>query len=348
MTQVSKIERILNLVSVLLKERRPVSWREIAGQVVGYDDGGDPKSLERRFERDKAALKELGIPIQFYPPGLYDSEGYMISREVCFLDSIEFMPHEASLLQALSELSLREGSKSPELWSALQKLRFDEQPGRESETSDPSAAELLSEEQTVLRLDTVNALRSTPQLDAITEATVSNKSIKFKYYAISTGETRVRNVDPYGLGFAGGAWYLVGRDHERDAIRQFKVARIKGKAECTAESSSFTPPEGFDVMTHLDASPWLRGEAEAREVSVHMSRAIAWLSQGPGSSRRVEPQPDGGAIVHFTVHEEAAFMRWLLCHGKHVRVIGPKDFKKRYLETIDALIDRHAVKEGAA
>src|SRR5205814_4718780 len=58
--EVSKTERILNLVSFLLKERRPVPWREIAGRVVGYDDGSDPKSLERRFERDKSALKEMG------------------------------------------------------------------------------------------------------------------------------------------------------------------------------------------------------------------------------------------------------------------------------------------------
>ena len=107
MAQISKIERILNLVSYLLKERRPVPWREICGRVVGYDDGSDPKSLKRRFERDKAALKELGIPIKFFGPGTYDTEGYVVSREACFLDPLELMPHETALLNLLSELSLK-------------------------------------------------------------------------------------------------------------------------------------------------------------------------------------------------------------------------------------------------
>src|SRR4051812_19448862 len=98
MAQISKTERLLNLVSYLLKERQPVLWREIAGKVMGYDDKSDPESLARRFERDKSALKEMGIPVMYYPAGTAEKEGYLIPREACFLDRLELSPRESTLL----------------------------------------------------------------------------------------------------------------------------------------------------------------------------------------------------------------------------------------------------------
>lgn len=36
--KVSKTERLLNLISFMLRSRRPVPFAKIAGHVVGYDD----------------------------------------------------------------------------------------------------------------------------------------------------------------------------------------------------------------------------------------------------------------------------------------------------------------------
>ena len=50
----------------LLKSRQPVSFARIRESVVGYRDERENRaSLERRFERDKAALRELGVPLKF-------------------------------------------------------------------------------------------------------------------------------------------------------------------------------------------------------------------------------------------------------------------------------------------
>ncbi|MFC1707609.1 helix-turn-helix transcriptional regulator [Planctomycetota bacterium] len=348
MPQISKIERVLNLVSYLLKERRPVPWREIAGKVVGYDDKTDQKSLERRFERDKAALKDLGIPIRFYPPGVYESEGYMISREHCFLDTLELLPHEVALLNLLSELGVRTGERSPELLSALQKLRFDETPSyvqQPAGAGDEDGGGVSAWRRSVLRLDKVASVRSDPNVERITQAVLTSTAASFTYYAISSGETRQRTVDPYGLGFARGNWYLVGRDHLRDAIRQFKVARICGTVQLGGGPRSFAVPEDFNVHEHMERAPWAASTddgARPLEVAVLLDRDIAWFVDGPVASTSLEEREDGSVVHRLQVTDEAAFVSWLLRHAQHVRVLEPASLRKRFRDAVRRLIERHA------
>jgi len=54
-----------NLVLVLLEASRPLALREIASTVVGYPEGKE--ASRQAFERDKRALRELGIPISVDP-----------------------------------------------------------------------------------------------------------------------------------------------------------------------------------------------------------------------------------------------------------------------------------------
>ena len=45
----------------------------------------------------------------------------------------------------------------------------------------------------------------------------------------SATRSATRRVDPYQLLYQGGQFYVVGRSHERDAIRVFRLSRIRGK-----------------------------------------------------------------------------------------------------------------------
>ena len=64
----------------------------------------------------------------------------------------------------------------------------------------------------------------------------------------SDGESTRRSVDPYGVVFHDGVWYLVGYCHLRHAIRIFRLDRIVGME---VERSSFAPPENFDSLGYL-------------------------------------------------------------------------------------------------
>ena len=78
--RISKPERLLNLVAFLLSSRQPVPFSRIRGRVAGYDDPASPEALEKRFDRDKAELRALGVPIVYETSDEHGDEGYRIPR----------------------------------------------------------------------------------------------------------------------------------------------------------------------------------------------------------------------------------------------------------------------------
>ena len=103
------------------------------------------------------------------------------------------------------------------------------------------------------------------------------------------GEESTRELDPYGLVFHSGRWYVTGHDHRRGAVRTFRLDRV---ARVAPTGAGFAAPEGFDPVAHVVA-----GLAEVPyrlevEVLVHgppvdvARRWPAWLGT-------VEAHPDG-------------------------------------------------------
>jgi proteasome accessory factor B len=126
--RISRQERLLNLVALLLRSRRPVPWDLIRERVHGYDDPDESDAtVARRFERDKAALRELGIPVRFHPADPPNPEGYSIPREAVFLPQLRLSPQEVTLLAVGVRFARADvaGPIADSLTSALQKLQFD-------------------------------------------------------------------------------------------------------------------------------------------------------------------------------------------------------------------------------
>jgi hypothetical protein len=67
-----------------------------------------------------------------------------------------------------------------------------------------------------------------------------------KYH--SGSGTRVRKVNPYGIGMYEGVQYFVGYDHYRNQRRYFRPKKVEWM-EVTDES--FSPPDDFDVDEYL-------------------------------------------------------------------------------------------------
>src|SRR5712692_1195317 len=56
------LERLLNLVALLLNSSRPLTFEEIRAKIPAYQQD-DVASAKRMFERDKDALREVGVPV---------------------------------------------------------------------------------------------------------------------------------------------------------------------------------------------------------------------------------------------------------------------------------------------
>jgi proteasome accessory factor B len=86
------LERLLNLVALLLETGRPLTFEEIRGALQAYGQE-DKASAKRQFERDKDTLRNIGIPVEAVPTDAWEvEEGYRIPKERYELPDLSLEP----------------------------------------------------------------------------------------------------------------------------------------------------------------------------------------------------------------------------------------------------------------
>lgn len=295
-----RVERLTNLLALLLETARPLSLVEIAGEL----DGMYPEGLSARrgaFERDKAALREIGVPIEseIVGGGPYAGQSrYWIDRDRFELRGLDLDPDEMRALQ-VAVAATRTGSDSAQL--GLWKL------GGTAERDATAVAV---------------AMPSSPALAPLRDAVAARAVVRFAYRGLE------RQVEPYGLLLRDGFWYLVGFDRVRDDRRTYRVDRIEGSVE-VGESGAFDPPE-IDLRAAVPTDPKLVGvspdtNVDAR-VRVDAARAGA-VAREVGEDRVVERSPDGSVEVVVPCGNVDAFRSWVLGLMEHAEVLGPDEVR---------------------
>ncbi|MBL8506837.1 helix-turn-helix transcriptional regulator [Chitinimonas sp. JJ19] len=99
----------------------------------------------------------------------------------------------------------------------------------------------------------------------LSSAAHAGQRVAFHYQA-GSGQQTDREVDPYGLIYRDGLWYLVGHCHLRQALRNFRLDRI---SQVTARSQVFNLPADFDPVGFLDQQLASLPRSERVEVRLH-------------------------------------------------------------------------------
>jgi len=343
MAKISKSERLLNLVAFLLKSRRPVTPGEIRRCVLGYEEsaGTSAGAVERKFERDKATLREIGVPIKYVPEDHPGGPGYTIPRDAYFLPRIEFSPSEASLLAVAGRYALAgtAGPVSEALDSALRKLQFDSPiPGEARETAEEHFLFQASPAQSDPRM--------AARLRELTAAVLNRRAVRFTYHAMADDRTRRRIVEPYGLGFAEGHWYLVAYDRRRKGVRSFRVDRIQGEVKRVhpyATRPEYAVPDDFRIQDYLGVPPWLFGSKKKTTVRIRFDSDVAFMVRlRPAPGDEWEDAPDGGGTLTRRVTNPNALLPWTLGFGRHAVVLDPPEFRSLVIERLREIAARHA------
>ncbi len=234
-----KLIRQLSLISYLMAERRPVTAPEIRRDVEGYSVMNED-AFARRFYADRSELEALGIVLAVEKPidGLVEQENYSLPPENFHLPAIAFTDTELAALQTALQLLDGEFAYAEPLRLALQQISW----GRPSPLAAP--------EQSTIALGITGSAGGhdvSQRLAKIETAIFRRKTILFGYHTIERDEVGARRVDPYQLLYQGGQFYVVGRSHERDAIRVFRLSRIQGKVGyATKAEHDFQRPADFD------------------------------------------------------------------------------------------------------
>ncbi|MGA3354074.1 MAG: WYL domain-containing protein [Acidimicrobiales bacterium] len=324
-TRPDRLERMTNLVLVLLETPRPLSLREIASSVVGYPEGKE--ASRQAFERDKRALRELGIPISVEPLAGEEQLGYRIYPESYYLPELRLDPDEEHAL-SFAVAAVQLGGAAGR--DAVAKL------GATGEVPEPG-------------LPPIAVLPSLPALGPLHEAVRDRALVSFAYRG------RHREVEPYGLAFRLTAWYLVGRDRTASdaGLRTFRVDRFED-APVLRESGAFELPEGFDLREAVRFLPWRVGAraASARVdeedtepatvevtmvVDARLARSVV-ATVGAGSVESWEPS--GAARLRIAVPTQSAFVDWVVGLGDTAEVLGPPEMRAAVVRRLEAFLER--------
>jgi proteasome accessory factor B len=230
-----RAERLVNLVICLLSTRQFLTAERIRDAVPGYEPAdGDPRTDEafkRMFERDKAELRDLGVPLETGRNSVFDAEeGYRITRRDYELPAIEFDPAEAAAVGLAARLWQSAALGTPAR-NALIKLRAG---GTAVEA--PSGGVLPH----------VDA--SDPTLPTILDAARHARPVRFDYVKTGSGRPERRDVEPWGVLSYRRRWYVVGFDRSRGDVRSFRLSRVQGEVTPYGKPGAFERPDKVDLL----------------------------------------------------------------------------------------------------
>src|SRR5829696_191263 len=314
-----------------MAERRPLTARDVKQNVEGYQEMSD-EAFARRFYSDRAELLALGVPLQSQRDEFTGEELYTLSSEQYFLPSLELSDDELAALQTALYMLEGKFAYAEPLRLALQNLAL----GRPGFADPPT--------DTALRVEVLDPDYSADmpgRLGKLENAISKQRTIKFPYWAISTGKEQERTVNPYGLFRDPEGWYVVGHDLDRRDIRKFKVSRIRGDIKfATRRERDFRVPPEFDIDDHPGRPNWQIGDIVG-EARIEMAPDAAWWAERQYARHG---RFDGNVFV--TAYSSIDLLAsWVLRQDGRARPVEPEELRRNVAA---ALRHVRAAHEGAA
>lgn len=223
-------ERLVNLTIALLATRHFLTREELRHAVSDYQSLGQD-AFERQFERDKEALRQLGVPLETGSNDTFftDEVGYRIARARFELPPVDLTADEATAV-ALAARAWQRAAMGEATQAALAKLR---------------AAGLEPDTERVAALAPGWAVEevsgTVPAIADVWRAIRDRREIRFTYRGTP------RCLQPWVMTLRRGAWYVTGRDVDKGEERIYRLSRVEGDVIVAARAGTYEIPAGVDA-----------------------------------------------------------------------------------------------------
>ncbi len=340
-----KLIRQLSLVAYLMaRQGRPVKADDIRRFVEGYDDGTrSQETFARRFYADRDELAHMGIAIESGHDEAGEGDSYWLPPENFFLPPVPFTREELAALHTC--LYLLEGQFAYDrlLRLALQSLAL----GAGNPLGEPDTS-FISVDMASAGFDAEVAGRQ----QKIDEAIAARKTIRFDYHNFAADRIEERLVDPYRMMYTHHDWYLVGYSHERQAIRMFKLRRIRGRITYRDKKDhNFDTPEDFNVEDYLNLEPWQLGPPRGTARIEFSSRYGRCAANSLSGSGEFELHDDGSATFQTSYADSRQLCSMVLSRSADSLLVDPLELREEMaviLENIGRLHEGTAPKPAPA
>lgn len=306
-----QLERVTNLLTLLLSARRHVTFEEIRNELRGqYPEGKE--AARAAFERDKAILRDEGVPIdQVTLAGQQAGQtGYRVLRSAYEIEDFDLTPDETDALR-LAVGAIRLGTN----WAHEGLWKVDLTPGEPSTTNGTGAVAVE------LPID--------ERLPRIHRAITERRRIDFSY------RERPRRLEPWGLLARDGWWYVIGFDLDYVERRTYRVDRMDG-AVSIGVAAEHEVPADFEARSVFPTDPKLLPDAvdvgsDVAIVRVDASDVGVILAQY-GETAIVARHGDGSVDVEIPCSNVRNFVQWLLGFVERAEVIEPVALRDLVIE----------------
>lgn len=325
LSTVNPEDRLFHLILALMATSQGLTKDQILTTVRGYredtDAGMARESIERRFERDKDALRELGIPLEaLIPPeedGNNKSTLYRIPKgDYDLPEDVVFSSRDVALLN-LAAAVWREGSLSRDAKTAQIKLA--------------SLGALVDE--TLLGFAPILSTRE-PALATLREAIDKSIQVSFSYLKPGESSAAGRTISPWALVNHEGRWHVVGHDSGNDKERTFLLRRIVSSVTPLVSTPALPGPEGIADRALNELRELYEKNTASVKVTPGTDAASALRARAGTHSR------NGHLVVHFT--DTDVFAHELASWGSDVVVLDPPELRERVIAHLEAVVRAHA------
>ena len=301
-----KLERLTNVVALLLTTRRPLTLDEIADEVGGYPEKGE--SRRAAFERDKKTLRAEGVPLDIVPQPDGGS-AYRIDPDAYYLPPLDLTDDERVALNlAVAAVALDGESGRDALWKL-----------GEGGVDGPSVAQLPTDEGLI---DLFDAWRR-------------RAPARFSF------NDKQRDLHVWGVAFRNGRWYANGYDASVEGVRLFRVDRINGEVTLGEAGTATPPPAGYDLAAALPGRGYAMypsDDVEAVYVDIDPGWARGAISD-LGEDALVETRDDGSVRMRLHITSREGFRSWVYGYLDHAVVVEPDGVRDDLVAQLTKLAD---------
>ncbi len=325
------------------KRDRLARLARLVAILEAHPDGIRPPDIAKRMAvavrtvyRDLVALQEeLRLPV-WGENGLWG-----IDAEKAFLPPLKLTQQEAMAVVLSARLMVRYADKyDPDLAAAFEKLE---------RGLPPALAEHVER-----TLDTLSKAprdeRFRGHVRLLTRAWAERRVVTIDYqpanYEGGAGP-RQATVRPYLLepSLQTHALYLMGYDETRNALRTFKVERIRAVA---LTPRTFEPPDAAETTSALRPAWDIIADQEPVSVDLRFAPGVASrvMEATWHPTQKVEAEPDGSLRWRATVSGTIEIRLWILSWGADVEVLAPAALRDDVADTHRRALERYGT--GAA
>lgn len=159
-------------------------------------------------------------------------------------------------------------------------------------------------------------------IEAVSTATRRHQRLEMVYQSSDERET-TRTIDPYGIVFYEGYWYVSGYCHLRQDLRTFRIDRIE---VAHSLSTSFTPPPDFDALAHVMRS--LKNPNDLEQVEVLFLTTLDEAQRSLPAEMGTFEETENGVLFRRPAYRLDWVAPMLLNLDFPIRILRPDELKE--------------------